>query len=90
LQLLPACLPLKAQPERLRFWQTRKPHWDVGGRVHYVLAPPRLQAGKVLIERDGIEYGIARDLQGAGIPAADIVTAWRRLPERQAYEAMAA
>ncbi len=64
--------------------------WDASGRVHYVLAHLRLQAGQVLIEKDGIEYGIAQDLQEAGIPAADIITAWRALPSQQVHAALAA
>jgi hypothetical protein len=44
----------------------------------------------VLIEKDGIEYGIAQDLQEAGIPAVDIVTTWRRLPRVSVKESVAA
>jgi hypothetical protein len=58
--------------------------------VHDVLVHLRLQAGQVLIEKDGIEYGIAQDLQEAGIPATDILTAWRRAPIQPARESLAA
>jgi hypothetical protein len=64
--------------------------WDATGRVHYVIAHLRLKKGKVLIEKDGIEYGIAQDLQEAGIPAEDIVTAWRRSPQIVGADAVAA
>lgn len=64
--------------------------WDATGRVHYVIAHLRLKEGKVLIEKDGIEYGIAQDLQEAGIPAEDIITAWRRTPRFAVQELMAA
>jgi hypothetical protein len=64
--------------------------WDASGRVHYVIVHLRLRDGKVLIEKDGIEYGIAQDLQEAGIPAVDIVTTWRRLPRVSVKESVAA
>ncbi len=51
---------------------------DIGtdelGRVDDVIIHLRLrQDGKVLIEYDGIEYGVARDLIEAGIAPEDIV-----------------
>jgi len=64
--------------------------WDATGRVHYVIVHLRLKDGKVLIEKDGIEYGVAQDLQEAGIPAEDIVTAWRRPPRARVEETLAA
>lgn len=64
--------------------------WDASGRVHYVIAHLRLKDGKVLIEKDGIEHGIAQDLQEAGILAEDIVTAWRRWPKAKIADAIAA
>jgi hypothetical protein len=48
--------------------------YDHLGRAHAVIIHLRLREdGKVLIEYDGIEYGIARDLLEAGIPAEDIL-----------------
>ncbi len=64
--------------------------WDATGRVHYVIAHLRLKDGNVWIEKDGIEHGIAQDLQEAGIPAEDIVTAWRRWPAIAAANTIAA
>jgi hypothetical protein len=64
--------------------------WDASGRVHYVIVHLRLKDGKVLVEKDGIEYGIAQDLQEAGIPAGDIVTTWRRMPRVSVKEPAAA
>jgi len=64
--------------------------WDATGRVHYVIIHLRLKDGKVLIEKDGIEYGIAQDLLEAGVPAEDIVTAWRRSPTGAVQEPVAA
>ena len=55
--------------------------YDHLGRVHEVIIHLRLRAdGKVLIEHDGIEYGIARDLLAAGIPAEDILFNMYRRP----------
>lgn len=64
--------------------------WEAGSRVHYVIIHLRLQDGKVLIEKDGIEYGIAQDLLEAGISAEDLITAWRRAPTTTAKEPAAA
>ncbi|NOT62083.1 MAG: XisI protein [Acidobacteria bacterium] len=64
--------------------------WDASGRVHDTLVHLHLLNGQVLIEKDGIEYGIAQDLQEAGIPAADLVTAWRAAPSKLRREAVAA
>ncbi len=50
--------------------------WDATGRAHYIIFHLRLKDGKVWIEWDGIEYGIAHDLIEAGIPKEDIVMAF--------------
>ena len=48
--------------------------YDQAGRADDVIIHLRLRAdGKVLIEYDGIEYGIARDLLDAGIAPDDIL-----------------
>jgi hypothetical protein len=57
--------------------------WNRTGRVHSVILHLQLKNGKVWIERDGTEEGIAYDLLEAGIPKADIVLAFYR-PERRA------
>ena len=63
--------------------------WGPTGRAHWVIVHLRLSDGKVWIERDGIEYGIAQDLLAAGIPKEDIVLAFYR-PERRALTGFAA
>src|SRR5262245_8717271 len=50
--------------------------WNATGRAYYIIFHLRLVDGKVWIERDGIEYGIAEDLIEAGIPKEDIVLAF--------------
>lgn len=64
--------------------------WDATGRVHYVVFHLRLIDGKVWIEADGIEYGIAQDLLAAGIPQEDIVMAARSTQPKPLPEWMAA
>lgn len=57
--------------------------WNRTGRVHSVILHLQIKNGKVWIERDGTEEGIAYDLMEAGIPKEDIVLAFYR-PERRA------
>jgi XisI protein len=57
--------------------------WDQMGRVHAVILHVRLQNGKVWIEQDGTEEGVADELLQAGIPKDDIVLGFYR-PERRA------
>jgi len=51
--------------------------WDRVGRAHNVLFHFRLIDGKVWVEQDGIEHGIANDLLEAGIAPEDIVLAFQ-------------
>jgi len=57
--------------------------WDRTGRVHAVVAHLRIKEGKVWIEQDGLEYGIAQELVELGIPPSDIVLGYFR-PARRA------
>jgi len=52
--------------------------WDKGKRVHGVLLLVRLEANRIVVEYDGIYHGIYDDLIAAGVPADDIVLAYRR------------
>ena len=45
-------------------------------RLHFCLVHVDIQDGKIWIQRDGTEDGIAYDLEDAGIPKADIVLAF--------------
>jgi XisI protein len=47
--------------------------WDKDRRVHGCLVHIDLIDGKIWIQRDGTEDGIAADLERAGIPKEDIV-----------------
>jgi hypothetical protein len=50
--------------------------WDGDKRVHGCLVHLALRDGKIWVERDGIEAGIATYLLEAGIPAERIVLAF--------------
>lgn len=54
--------------------------FDRVGRAHHILFHLRLKNGQVLIESDGIEYGIARDLIEAGVAKEDIIFNMYRTP----------
>lgn len=56
--------------------------WDRTGRVHAVALHLHLVNGKVWVEADGTENGIANELVEAGIPKEDIVLGFYR-PERR-------
>jgi XisI protein len=51
--------------------------WDGPRRVHGCLVHVDLIDGKVWVQRDGTEYGIARELADAGVPKDHIVLAFR-------------
>jgi len=58
--------------------------WDGDRRVHGSLVHIDIIDGKVWIQRDGIEHGIAKELVMAGIPKHHIVLGFRR-PEIRQY-----
>ena len=47
--------------------------WDRTKRIHGALIHLDIHNGKVWIQRDGTEHGIARELVAAGIPKEQIV-----------------
>jgi hypothetical protein len=58
--------------------------WDNGLRVHGCLVHIDILNGKLWIQRDGIEHGIAKELVEAGIPKNEIVLGFRP-PEIRPY-----
>jgi hypothetical protein len=46
-------------------------------RAHGCVIHVDIKDGKLWIHRDGIEYGMARELMDAGVPPEDIVLAFR-------------
>ena len=56
--------------------------WDNNKRVHGSLIHVEIIDGKVWVQRDGTEVGIAIELANAGIPKEDIVFGFRR-PEHR-------
>ncbi|HYE75534.1 MAG TPA: XisI protein [Blastocatellia bacterium] len=47
--------------------------WDGPQRVHTVVTHLEIINGKIWIQEDWIEHGIAADLEEAGVPKTDIV-----------------
>jgi XisI protein len=47
--------------------------WDNIRRIHSTVLHLRLRNGKVLIEEDGLEHGVAQDLLDAGVAPNDLV-----------------
>ena len=60
--------------------------WDSGKRVHGSLVHIDIINGKVWIQRDGTEHGIAKELVKAGIPQDHIVLGFRPAEIRQYTE----
>ena len=60
--------------------------WDGEKRVHGCLIHIDVIQGKVWIQRDGTEYGIAKNLVEQGIPANQIVIAFHPQDVRQYTE----
>lgn len=57
--------------------------WEGVRRIHQVLLHLELKDGKVWIQRDGTEEGIADDLLQLGVPADRIVLAFHHPRKRQ-------
>jgi hypothetical protein len=51
--------------------------WNAGKRVHFLLVHIDIVGGKVWIEKDNTEDGVAPELVQAGIPKSQIVLAFR-------------
>jgi hypothetical protein len=62
--------------------------WDQGRRVHGSLIHIDIIGGKIWIQRDGTEEGIATELLQAGVPKEHIVLAFRP-PEVRAHTGFA-
>lgn len=60
--------------------------WDRTGRVHAVLLDLRIKDGKVWVEVDGTEEGVAYELANAGIPQEDIVLGFFTPRQRELVE----
>lgn len=51
--------------------------WNAGKRVHFLLVHIDIVGGKVWIEKDNTEDGVAAELVQAGIPKSQIVLGFR-------------
>jgi len=58
--------------------------WDAGEIVHGTLIHADIINGKIWIQRDGKEDGVATDLELAGVPKGEIVLAFHA-PELRKY-----
>ena len=58
--------------------------WHKGRRMHGCLVHIDIIDGKIWIHRDGLEDGIATDLEREGVPKSDIVLAFHA-PELRKY-----
>jgi hypothetical protein len=47
--------------------------WDGSYRIHSFVIHLEIINGKIVIQEDWTEHGIARDLEAAGVPKSDIV-----------------
>jgi len=60
--------------------------WDAGKRVHFALVHINVIGGKVWIEKDNTEDGVAAELVAAGIPKSQIVLGFRSPEMRKRTE----
>ena len=58
--------------------------WNSRGRIHGINIHVDIIEGKIYIQHDGTEEGIATDLEASGVPKSDIVLAWHA-PELRKY-----
>ncbi len=70
-------------------YQLLKIGWHQGKRVDWIMIYARLKDGKIWIEKDLTEDGIATELIEAGVPKQDIVLAFHE-PELRQYTEFAA
>ncbi len=64
--------------------------WHEAKRVEWLMLYARLKDGKIHIESDATEDGIAAELLAAGVPESDIVLAFQHPQERLLTEFAAA
>jgi hypothetical protein len=60
--------------------------WNAGKRIHFPLVHIDIVGGKIWIEKDNTEDGVASELVQAGIPKSQIVLAFRPPDVRQHTE----
>lgn len=72
-----------------RYMVYRTGWWDTR-RIHSATLYVRLHEGKIWIEEDGTEEGLATDLLAAGVPHTDIVLGFRHPELRPLTEFAAA
>lgn len=70
--------------EEKRHYLLHRMGWKDDYRLWNTIVYVRLRDGKIWIEEDGLEHGIATDLLEAGVPKEDIVLAFHH-PDKRPY-----
>jgi hypothetical protein len=88
-----ACRPSRGQIEREAIVDPAQGHyelisvgWEGQRRVHGCVLHVDIKDGKIWIQHDGIEEGIANRLVEAGVPKSDIVLAFQSPFQRRYTE----
>lgn len=63
--------------------------WDKSRRVHAIIVHLEILNGKIWVQEDWTEHGIAADLEEAGVPKSDIVLGFQP-PQVRPYTEYAA
>lgn len=78
--------PIVISDEKLDHYQLLYLGWDKPYRVHSIIVHVRLHHGKIWVEFDGTEYGIANELVDKGVPKDEIVLAFHSYEKRRFTE----
>ncbi len=54
--------------------------WQLGQRVHGIVAHMDIKDGLIWVQEDGTDFGIASELERLGVPANRIVLAYQAAP----------
>ncbi|MGH9844353.1 MAG: XisI protein [Blastocatellia bacterium] len=63
--------------------------WDKSGRIHAIVVHLEIIDGKIWVQEDWTEHGVAGDLEEAGVPKTDIVLGFQP-PQVRPYTEYAA
>jgi hypothetical protein len=63
--------------------------WDKSRRIHAIIVHLELRDGKIWVQEDWTEHGVAADLEEVGIPKSEIVLGFQP-PEVRSYTEYAA
>jgi hypothetical protein len=60
--------------------------WQLGKRVHGIVAHMDIKDGLIWVQEDGTDFGIHTELERLGVPASQIVLAYHTAPAPTATE----